>query len=144
MAAYVSTGVVVTFGSMTGELLDINASGSERPGVQVTHQTRFGTEEAAIVTHDYLQGIIEPGTIELTINFDPDSTDADQDGVDTLIIALPTTTGLTNRFATAPAICTQKGGFDGPLGEKFTGTVEFQLKEELHWDSTTTTTTTGA
>lgn len=144
MAAYVSTGVVVTFGSMTGELLDISASGSERPSVDVTHQVRFGTEETAIVTRDFLQGIIDGGTIELTINFDPDSTDASQDGAETLIIALPVTTGLTNRFASAPAICTRKGGFDGPLGEKFTGTVELQLKEELHWDSTTTTTTTSA
>lgn len=121
MTAYISTGITVSFGTLSGELLDVSASGETADQVDVTHQA--STEQ----WREFLSGLKDGGDCTLTLHLG--GTIPATGTQDSLIITFPTGAGTWTATANK-----QKGKeISASLGDKIIETVGFKITGKPVW-----------
>ena len=129
------TGASITFGTsgFSAEVLDINVSGISRPAVDSTH---LGTAAAGAGKHGnamFIAGrIINPGTVDFEINFNPDDDPPIATAAETITIAFAASGGDTTGASWAGSgfmtdFAFSGGGVDG----KMTGTATVQFSGNI-------------
>lgn len=121
MTAYISTGITVSFSTLSGELLDYSSSGESADMVDVTHQA--STEE----WREYLAGLKDGGEHTWTIHCG--GTIPALATSDTLGITLPSGAGTLS----ASAILSKNKGLNAPLGDKIVEELTFKITGKPTW-----------
>jgi len=121
MTAYISTGITVSFSTLSAELLDVTHSGEEADQVDVTHQT--STSE----WREFLSGLKNGGSVTLTLHLG--GTVPDVATNDTLVVTFPTGAGTF----TASANLQKNKGVAGNLGDKLIEEVSFKITGVPAW-----------
>lgn len=122
MTAYISTGITVSFGTLSAELLDVTASGETADMVDVTHQT--STDQ----WREFLSGLRDGGDCTLTLHLGGTVPTVGGDS-DTLVVTFPTGAGTW----TATALLQKRKGVSGNLGDKLIEEVGFKLTGVPVW-----------
>jgi len=119
---YISTGITVSFGAMSGELLDVNHAGQTADAVDVTHQ------QSVNQWREFLAGLKDAGEITLTMHrFTGTAPTTGQQT--TLSMTWPSGAGGFS----CDAIASNTHGLNGPLGDKISGDLTFKLSGEPAW-----------
>lgn len=121
MTAYISTGITVTFSTLSGELLDLTSSGETADTVDVTHQA--STNE----WREYLAGLKDGGEYTWTVHCG--GTIPALATSDTLGITLPTGAGTLS----VTAILSKVKGLNAPLGDKIVEELTWKVTGEPSW-----------
>lgn len=121
MTAYISTGITVSFSTLSGELLDINIPGESADMVDVTYQA--STNE----WREYLAGLKDGN--EVTISLHAGATIPAVATSGTLTITFPTGAGTF----TASALLSKGRGASATLGDKITDELTFKITGEPEW-----------
>lgn len=124
MAQYVATGIVVAFGTLSAELVDVNHGGEEAEQIETTDQASTNDWK------EFISGLKDAGEVTLVLAFDPDATIDDVGTSGTLTIDWPT--GATNGFS-CDANLSKKGEVSGTLGQKMVESLTFKLTGEPDW-----------
>lgn len=121
MAAYVSTGVTVTFSTLSGELLDYTASGEVAETVDVSHQASSDTYR------EFTTGFCDGGEHTWTIHAGGTIPAVGTSG--TLAVTLPSGAGTLS----ATALLTKVKGLNAPLGDKIVEELTFKVTGKPTW-----------
>lgn len=121
MTAYISTGITVSFSTLSGELLDLSSTGETCDTEDVTHQA--STNE----WREFLASLKDGGEYTWTIH--AGGTVPAVATSDTLGITLPTGAGTLS----VSAILTKKHQLSAPLGGKIVEEVTFKVTGEPTW-----------
>jgi hypothetical protein len=120
MTAYISTGITVSFGTLSAELLDVATSGESADQVDVTHQA--STNE----WREFLNGLKDGGDCTLTLHLGGTVPAISQDS---LVVTFPTGAGTW----TATANLQKRKAVSGNLGDKLIEEVGFKITGEPVW-----------
>lgn len=121
MTAYVSTGITVSFGALSAELLDVTASGETADQVDVTHQASISQ------WREFLNGLKDGGDCTLTLHLG--GTVPALATQDTLTVTFPTGAGTW----AATANLQKRRGVSGNLGDKLIEEVGFKITGVPTW-----------
>ena len=121
MAAYVSTGITVSFSTLSAELLDLTSSGESCDAVDVTYQ------ESTDEWREFAAGLKDGGEYTWTLHCGGTIPDVATD--DSLTITLPSGAGTLS----AQAILTKKKGLNAPLGDKIVEEITFKIDGKPTW-----------
>jgi hypothetical protein len=119
--SYISTGITVSFGSLTAKLLDVNTSGETADQVEVTHQT------SADEYKEFLSGLKDGGDITLVLHIG--GTIPAVGTQDSLVITFPTGAGTF----TATANLQKVKEISASLGERIIENVGFKITGKPVW-----------
>lgn len=126
VTAYVSTGITVTFSTLTGELLDVRESGVKTDTVDVTKQN------STTGYREFKAGLKDGGEWTISFHYDPDAVIPAQGTSANLIITWPS--GATNKYM-ATALLTGRSTA-APLGDKMMCDLTFKVTGVPDWDYT--------
>lgn len=121
MTAYISTGVTVSFSTLSAELLDLTTSGETAEQVDVTHQA--STNE----WREFLSGLKDGGEVTWTLHCG--GTIPALGTQSALTVTLPSGAGTL----TATANLSKVKGLNAPLGDKIVEEVTFKVTTEPSW-----------
>jgi len=124
VAPYVSTGIAVTFSTLSGELLDVNPGGEEAEQIDVTHQGSSND------WREFISALKDAGEVSLLLHFDPDAVVPNVGTNGTLGITWPA--GATKGFSCSANLQKRREVSAG-LGEKMTESLTFKLTGEPNW-----------
>jgi len=127
MAQYAATGIVVSFSTLSAELVDVNHAGEEAEQIDSTDQASTNDWRT------FISALKDAGEVTLVLAFDPDATIPALGTADTLAISWPT--GATNGFSCS-ANLSKKGEVQGTLGQKMVESITFKLTGEPDWADT--------
>ena len=114
MSNYIATGITVDFGTLTGEILDVDRDPDAVEAQDVTHQT--STEYWR--EHSAENALKQAGPIKILAHWS--GTIPDVGTTDTITITLPGGKSDANT-----AILQNAGGYSGKLGQKMTAELTF-------------------
>lgn len=117
VTSYVATGITASFGTLTGELVDVKLSGEKADMVDVTQQ---GSSNK---WRQFKAGLLDGGEVTLTMNFDSDAIVPAMGTSGTIIITWPS--GATNKFS-ASAVLSGRSE-TATLGQKMTADFTFKV-----------------
>jgi len=121
MAAYVSTGITVSFSTLSAELLDLTSSGETAEAVDSTHQA--STDQY----REFIEGLKDGGEHTWTLHCG--GTIPAVGTSDSLVITLPTGAGT----CTVTALLTKVKGLNAPLGDKIVEEITFKTSGKPVW-----------
>lgn len=130
MAALNGTGATIAFGtsSYSADILSINGSGITRPSIDTSH---MGSTVRTFIPGD----LVDNGTVEVEIIFDPDDQPPISAAAETITIEFnsPETTGAQ---AAGSGFVTD-WEFGAPLEDKMTGTYTIKWAGAVTWTDAT-------
>lgn len=133
-ATDVGTGISLTFGTsgFSAELLSVNHNAISREGVDTTHMGSTMNREMIPVD------LVNPGTVDFEIHFDPDAQPPISDSAETLTITFPNPSGGTSGATLEGTGFVTEWAFTSPLEDKMTASFTWQ------WDGKTGPTWTAS
>jgi len=123
VTAYVATGITATFGTLTGELVDVKQTGEKADAVDVTKQSSTNK------WREFKAGLLDGGEWTLTMNHDPDAIFDTMGTAGTLLVTWPS--GATRKF-TASAIFVGRTA-SASLGQKMVADFTFKITAAPNW-----------
>ncbi len=125
VTSYVATGITASFGTLTGELLDVKKSGEKADMVDVTKQS-------SVQWREFKAGLKDGGEWTLSFHFDPDAVVPAVGTSGTLIVTWPT--GAVKKYC-ASALMSGRSE-SAALGQKMTADVTLKITGAPNWDYT--------
>jgi len=114
MANYIATGITVSFGTLSGEILDVDRANDEVEAQDVTHQTSSNEWRE----HSATNALKQAGAFTLLAHWG--GTIPAVGTTDTITVTMP-----DGGSESATAILQSAGGFSGKLGQKITTEMTF-------------------
>lgn len=116
MATDVGTGISLSFGtsSFSAEVLSASHNSISREAIDTTHHGSTSNREK--IPSD----LVDPGTIDFEIHFDPDSQPPVDGAAETLTVTFPTPAGGTSGATLEGTGFVTEWTFTGPLEDKMT------------------------
>jgi hypothetical protein len=127
VTSYVAVGMTASFGSLTGQLLDVKESGVKADTVDVTHQTSTSK------WREFKAGLLDGGEWTLTLLLDLDAVFPTLGDSGTLIVVYPT--GNTKKISSS-AIFSGRSS-TATLGDKITCDLTFKITGTPSWSTST-------
>jgi len=121
--ADVGTGTTIVFATsaFTAEVMNINGSDISRPDINTTNMATTGYQT-------YIPGrLVEGGSIELEINFDPDSIPPDTGASELITITFPLPAGQTTPADVAFTGYINSWSWADPVEDKMTADVSIKV-----------------
>lgn len=122
MTAYISTGITVSFGTLSAELLDLTTTGESADTVDVTHQTSTSQ------WREFLAGFKDGGEVTWTLHCGG-TVPAVGGDADTLGVTLPSGAGTLS----VSAILSKRKALNAPLGDKIVEEITFKCTGVPTW-----------
>jgi hypothetical protein len=123
---YVATGIIVTFATLTGELIDVDVSGEETDIVDCSFQG------SASAYKEFKVALTDGGTVTLLLAFDPDAVVPAAGTSGTVIVTWPT--GATKKLS-ATALFKGRGA-SAKLGARMTMPITLKITGKPNHDYT--------
>lgn len=120
MSNYISTGITVTFGALTAEIVDVDYSGETADVEDVTHQLSTSAHK------EKKAGLIDAGQVTLLLHYG--GTVPAAGTTDTLLVAFP-----DGKTLSCTAVLQKCRGAGATLGKKITSPATFELSGVPTW-----------